>query len=166
MFVAWRLTTASGMAISAKEHGRPDRPSCEMRHCYGNVAFHYGRRSSAEFQGACASSTRCRRAALAYPSHVISSIQPTDQHSQHSSSQACNTNIHIEEFRGWKNTTSTNRYSRLLRSIGNRPPWRPDRPKVVEADAVAVLVGLEVPALAVSRSDLGREAPRDPSCEC
>ena len=27
LFVAWRLTTASGMAISAKEHGRPDTPS-------------------------------------------------------------------------------------------------------------------------------------------
>ena len=137
-----------------------------LRQSVSRGASRHGRRSSAEFQGACASSTRCRRAALAYPSHVISSIQPTDQHSQHSSSQACNTNIHIEEFRGWKNTTSTNRYSRLLRSIGNRPPWRPDRPKVVEADAVAVLVGLEVPALAVSRGDLGREAPRDPSCEC
>ena len=50
--------------------------------------------------------------------------------------------------RGWKNTTSTNRHGQLLTSIGIRPPWRADRPKVAEAERLPVLV--------VSRRDLGR----------
>ena len=58
--------------------------------------------------------------------------------------------------RGWKNTTSTNRHGQLLPSIGIRPPWRRDRPKVAEADAVAVPVSLEVTVLVVAGADLGR----------